>query len=179
MALVAAVALTLVSSGIMKAIIGDSLHNWDRRQYVAHLSALVVIWWTVALVPLVLSGARLRYASRNYGSAAILASATTALLLVMRQAPVVVLLALTVGWSPSGLFNHRLFDVLEHAPAATSAAVAAVWTVLALTGAGRRPSNWLERLGCVVGGTWVVLGILSLLVYYVQIPWLTTSGITW
>lgn len=180
MALVAAVALTLVSPGVMRTIIGaSSLHSWDRRQYVGHLSALVMIWWTIALVPLLLSGARSRHASRNYGGAAILASATAVLLLVVRQAPVVILLSWTVGRSPSGLFNPRLFDVLEHASDASSAAVVAAWMVLALSGAGRRPANWLERVGCVVGGTWIVLGILSVLVYYVPIPWLRTSGITW
>lgn len=180
MALVAAVALTLISPRIMKAIIGNSsLHNWDRRQYVAHLTALVMIWWTLALVPPVLSGVRLRRAIRNYGRAAILASATAALLLVLRQAPVVLLLALTVGWSPTGLFPPRLFDVMEHAPDTAAAAVVVAWTVLALTGAGRRPSNWLEQLGCHLGATWILLGILTLLVYFVPIPWLRTSGITW
>jgi hypothetical protein len=48
MALVAAVALTLVSPAIMKAIIpAASYQVWDRRQYVPHLAALVLIWWIV------------------------------------------------------------------------------------------------------------------------------------
>jgi hypothetical protein len=182
MALVAAVALTLVSPAIMKAIIpAASHHNWDRRQYVPHLAALVMIWWTAALVPLVLCGAgpSLRRVIRSYGCAAILASLTTALFLVLRQAPAVILLATGVGSSPLGLFKPRLFDILEHAPDASAASVVAVWTILALTGTGRRPSNWLERLGCVMGWMWIVMGLLSLIVWIAPIPWLMRSGITW
>ncbi len=182
MALFAAVALTLVSPGIMKAIIpAASHHNWDRRQYLAHLAALVMIWWTVALVPLVPSGDRrgLRRILRGYGSAAILAAATTALFLLLRQVPAVILLATGAGSSPLGLFKPRLFDILEHAPDASAASVVAVWTILALTRTGRRPSNWFERLGCIVGGTWIVMAFLSLLIWIVSIPWVITSGIPW
>ena len=81
MALVAAVALTLVSPAIMKAIIPAASYKfWDRRQYVPHLAALVLIWWTATLVPVVLCGAcpGLRRVIRSYGCAAILASVTSA-----------------------------------------------------------------------------------------------------
>ena len=182
MLLIAAIALTLVSPGIMKAIIPvESHHNWDRRQYVAHIAALIAFWWTAALVPLILSWARadLRRISRNYGYAAILASTITALFLVVRQAPAVFLLLFTAGWSPSGLFGPRLFDILEHAPTASAAAVVAVWTILALTGAGRNPTNWFERLGCLVGWIWIALAFLIMVVWYAPFTWLTTSGITW
>jgi hypothetical protein len=182
MAMVAAVALTLVSPAIMKAIIpADAHHNWDRRQYLAHLAALVMIWWTVTLVPLVLfgNGRGLRRIIRGYGCAAILAAATTALFLVLRQAPAVMLLATGAGSSPMGLFKPRLFDILEHAPDASAASVVAVWTILALTGTGRRPSNWFERLGCLVGWTWIVMGFLSLIIWIVSIPRVMRSGIPW
>ena len=182
MALVAAVAFTLVSPAIMKAIIpATSHHNWDRRQYLAHLAALVMIGWTVTLVPLVLSGGRrdLRRIFRGYGCAAILAAATTVSFLLLRQAPAVILLATGVGSSPLGLFKPRLFDILEHAPDASAASVIAAWTTLALTGTGRRPSNWFERLGCAMGWMWIVMGFLSLIIWIVSIRWVMTSGIPW
>jgi hypothetical protein len=182
MALVAAIALTLVSPAIMKAIIpAESHHNWDRRQYLAYLAALVMIWWTVTLIPLVLTGDRrgLRHIIRGYGSAAILAAATTALFLVIREAPVVILLVTGAGSSPLGLFKPRLFEILEHAPDASAASVVAVWTMLALTRTGRWPSNWFERLGCLVGWTWIVMGFLSLIIWRVSIPWVMRSGIPW
>ena len=105
MALVAAVALTLISPAIMRAIIpANSYHNWDRRQYVTHLAALVMIWWTMTLIPLMLFGAhrRLSRVIRSYGCAAILAPAMTALFLVLRQAPAVILRAAGVGFGTSG-----------------------------------------------------------------------------
>jgi hypothetical protein len=182
MALVAAIAFTLVSPAIMRAIIpAESLHNWDRRQYVAHLASLVMIWWSAALVPLVPSGSRpgIGRVARSYGCAAILASTLAILFLVLRQAPAVILFSAGVGSSPLGVFKPRLFDILEHAPDACASAVVATWTILAMIKAGRWPSNWLERLGCFVGWMWIVMGFLSLLVWVVPIPWLIRSGITW
>jgi hypothetical protein len=183
MALVAAVALTLVSPAIMRAIIpASSYHNWDRRQYVTHLAALVMIWWTLTLVPLVLSGAhpRLLRVIRSYGCAAILASAAAALFLVLRQDPAVILRAMGVGFAPQwGLFKPSVFDILEHAPGASGASVVVVWTILALTGTGKWSSNWFERLGCLVGWTWIVMGLLIPAVWIGPIPWLMRSGIPW
>jgi len=91
----------------------------------------------------------------------------------------VLILAFTAGWSPSGLFPPRLFDVLEHAPTAAAAAVVAAWTVLALTGAGRKPSNWFERLGCSVGWIWIAVAFLAMVVWFAPITWLMKSGIVW
>ena len=56
MALVAAVALTLVAHPLMKAVVpADSHDTWDRRQYVVHLISLVLSFWTATLLALVLS----------------------------------------------------------------------------------------------------------------------------
>lgn len=182
MALVAAVALTIIAPGVMKAIIpAESHHNWDRRQYLAHLAALVMIEWTITLVPLLLIGGRrrLRRTIRNYGSAAILAPAMALLFLVARQVPAVILIAAGAASSPLGLFSTRLFDILEHAPDASAVAVVTAWTILALTRLGRWPTNWFERLGCLFGWTWIVMGVLSLLIWIVSIPWVIRSGIPW
>lgn len=182
MALVAAVALTLISPAVMRAIIpAANHHNWDRRQYLAHLAALIMIWWTIILVPLVLSGDRrgLRRVIRGYGSAAILAGATAAVFLVLRQVPAVILLLTRRASSPMEIFEPRLFDILEHAPDASAASVLAVWIILMLTETGRRPSSWFERLGCAMGWMWVVMGFLSLIIWIVSIRWVITSGIPW
>jgi hypothetical protein len=176
-ALVAAAALTFVSPAIMRAIVPPA----DRgilagREFLAHLAALVVIWWTAAFVPLALwvPGPAVRRVFRNYGRAAILASTTTLLFLVFEKAPSAVLPVLGVGFS-----TGWLYFLLDHAPVAAGAAVVAVWTILAFTGIGRRPSNWLDRLGCVVGWTWIVLGILVSIVWIVPISWLSRIPIAW
>ncbi len=99
--------------------------------------------------------------------------------LVLRQAPAVILLAMGQGSSALGLFKPRLFDVLDRAPDAFGASVVTVWTILALTRTGRWPSNWAERLGCLVGWTWIAMGVLIPSVWIGPIPWLMRSGIPW
>jgi hypothetical protein len=182
MALVAAVAMTLIAPAVMKAIIpADSHHNWDRRQYVAHLAALVLIGWTVPLVLLVLVDCRGRLGQvcRKHGAIAVLASLLAVSLLLARQIPIVLIVLATTGTDPmGGLFFARLFDILEHAPDASAAAILVAWSLLALTGQGTRPSNWFERLCVAVGLVWVVLGLLVVpAVWYAPVPWLMTSGI--
>jgi hypothetical protein len=183
MVLVAAVAMTLISPVVMKAIIpADSHHNWDRRQYVAHLAVLILIWWTAAPVALVLAEgrSRLRQACLNYGVAAVLASMVAALILFARQLPAILLIMATGAMNPIGLFFPRLFDVMEHAPDSSAAAVLAAWSLLAMSGLGTRPSNWFERLCGLVGLTWILIGLLVVpLIWYAPIQWLRTSGITW
>jgi hypothetical protein len=182
MAVVAAVAMTLISPAVMKAIIpADSHQNWDRRQYVAHIAALILIWWTAALVPpLLIEGRdRLRQACRNYGVAAALAAMVAVALLFARQVPTVLMIVVTGGTNPMGLIYPRLFDVMEHAPDACAAAVLAAWSLLALSGTGVRPSNWLEKLCLAVGVVWVLMGLSAQLVWVTTIPWLNRSGITW
>ena len=42
------------------------------------------------------------------------------------------------------------------APAATAAAIVAVWLILALTRAGRRPSDWFDCFCLLFGLLWVL-----------------------
>ena len=116
----------------------DSHHNWDRRQYVAHIAALVLIWWTAALVPplLVEGRARLRRACRNYGVAAVLAAMVAAALLFARQVPTVLMIVATGNTNPMGLIYPDLFEVMEHAPDAWAAAVLAAWSLSPCRGRG-------------------------------------------
>ena len=180
MTLVVAVALTLVSPTIVKALIPVAFHhNWSRRLYVDLVSALVMIWWTVALVLLLPSrgGPGRRRVFLGYGNAAIVAAAVTVLFLAVRQIPVILLYAMKPVPGPYGLFKSQVFVILEHAPDASASAIVAAWTILGLTGTGRHPSNWFERLGCLVGWIWIVLAFLNLIVMNAPIPWLTRNGI--
>jgi hypothetical protein len=182
MALLAAVALTLVSPGIMKAIIpANSYARWDRPQYITHLTALVMLWWTLTLAALAFAGRhlRLRRALGSYGFAAMVVSALAVLFLVLRQAPALILHATGMGSYGLGLFYSRVFDILEHAPDAVGASIAAAWTVLAVTRTGRWSSNWFERLGCILGWAWIVIGLLVPFVWGHPIDWLKWSGIPW
>jgi hypothetical protein len=89
------------------------------------------------------------------------------------------MIAATGNSNPLGLIYPRLFDVMEHAPDACAAAVLSAWSLLALSGTGVRPSNWLEKLCFLVGTIWVLMGLSVQLVWVTTIPWLNRSGITW
>ena len=178
MAVVAGVALTLISPAIMRTIIGAKmLLSWDRRQYVEHLGSLVLFWWTAMLVVLVLiiSHRNLRRVVRQPGHAAVVAVAVAFALLGVQQAVSALAMAAVAGWPGSKYF--WVFAILERAGEASGAAVAAVWVILAVTGARRTSSDWFDRLCCGVGLVWVLWGLAHLLVWHLPITWLTTSGV--
>ena len=72
----------------------------------------------------------------------------------------------------------RLWQLLEHAPE-VSGAIVAVWVVLALTGAGRKPSNWLEILRLIFGVLWVVWYFVHYWMFFADLPWLKGEAFTW
>ena len=180
MALVAAVALTLVAHPLMKAVVpADSHDTWDRRQYVVHLISLVLSFWTATLLALVLTGPRaeIRRVCRSPGHAAILAVAATFSFLAVQQVVTALVLGGIVGWPPGMVRFFWVFNVLEPAADASAASVIAVWLSLALTRTGRASSGWLDRLGCALGLVWILWGSVNHLVWFLPIRWLQTSGI--
>ncbi len=178
MALVAGVALTLISPAIMRTIIGAKLlERWDRRQYVEHLGSLVLFWWTAVLVvlALIISHRNLRRVVRQPGHAAVLAVAVAFALLGAQQAVSALAMAAVDEWPESKHF--WVFAILERAGEASGAAVAAVWIILAVTGARRTSSDWFDRLCCAAGLIWVFWALGHLLVWILPITWLKMSGI--
>jgi len=180
MALVVAVALTLVAHPLMKAIVpADSHDTWDRRQYVVHLTSLVLSLWTATLLALMLAGPRaeIRRACRSPGHAALFAVAAAFSFLAVQQVVTALVLGGIVGWPPEMVRYFWVFNVLEPAADASAASVIAVWLILALTRTGRVSSGWLDRLGCAVGLIWILWGLVNHLVWFLPIRWLQTSGI--
>jgi hypothetical protein len=178
MALVAAVALTLISPAIMRTIIGaESLRSWDRRQYVEHLGSLILLWWTAMLLMLVfaISRSKFRRTYREPGHAAVLAVGAACLLLFAKQAVSALAMATVAEWSSSKYF--WVFSILELAPDASGASVVAVWLILAITGAGRRSSDWFDRLCCSAGLIWISWALTHQLVWHLPITWLKHSGL--
>jgi hypothetical protein len=104
------------------------------------------------------------------------------LLLALRQVPPTLLLWATVGPSSDPIRNllfSRLFNVVHGAPDVAATAIVAVWLILALSGAGRRPSNWLEIVGCILGYLWIVWYLLSYFLMFVTWPWLSRVWVPW
>ncbi|MDG3007955.1 hypothetical protein [Paludisphaera mucosa] len=152
---------------------------WERGAYML-LSALAV--WTLILAAIPLAGGRrgLRRAARCYGYTAAYASAAAMLLLFLDEivskaipyvrgapfppgAPWQVLGKLAFPW-PGTWYSHELWKVVVEGNGATAAAVVGAWAALALSGAGRRPTGWFDRIGVLMG----VLRISGFLVRRVE-----------
>ncbi len=58
--------------------------------------------------------------------------------------------------SPDSYFSPDARRVAIDAPAAAAAATIAVWLTLALTGVGRKPADWFDRLCLLFGLLWVL-----------------------
>ncbi len=180
MALVAAVAFTLISPAIMRAIIpAESRPNWNRVEYLTGLTSLVFFWWTATIAYLMVAGSRrdLRRACRGSGYAAIVAVASAFLVLGAQQIPPALLHGGVYGWPP--VRYYCLIEMLHFTPQACGVSVASVWLILAFTKGGRRPSNWLDRLGFIVGVVWLLWSVIAYLLPYLEIQWLRSSGIPW
>ena len=185
MGLVAAVAFTLVSPSLMKAIIPAKSHDsWDRRQFVLHLAAMILAWWTATLLVLALYDPReqFRERCRTPGIAAVVAVAAALVFLGLRQVVTALVMTghqLASGIKPDGgiLSFGWLFGILERAPDSAGSAIVAAWLVLGITRAGRSDSSRIGRLGRVLAWAWLLVALLSFLVWRLPIPWLTRSGI--
>jgi hypothetical protein len=175
--LVAALALTFAISPAAIRLIRKPTSGWGFREQLVYTTSLAMTVWTpvLALIALVGDRSRLRRASRSYGLSAILAAAAAILVLYLRNVYAGVLGFLrgygVFPWYPESFFSHPVLRLLREAPTGAAAAVVAVWLILALTGAGRRPSDWFDRLCFLVGLAWVLwclVGHDSML----TVPWL-------
>ena len=170
MALVAAVALSIVLvPDLMKALMSiDSKSWWNGRTYVMNVTTLTLAVWSPILAALALAENGSRSDVRSYGTGAVFAASVAVILLAARSA---------VGAVPFGVGSKQGFATgvqafLWQAPPTASAAVVAVWLVLAWTGAGRRPKGWLEYLGLALGVSWVVWCYTCPLLLLLNTPWL-------
>jgi hypothetical protein len=179
MALVAAVAVTLVVAPALLKAIMKPLSGMGPQEVLFHTTSLALILWTpiLAVIAVIRNRSRLRRASRSYGTSAVFAAASAVCLLLVH--------GLIATW----LGSFRGFSVFRvtgsslklmaiqlvgyRAPPSSATAIIAVWLILALTGAGRKPSGWLEILSFLFGLLWVLWYFVGYLVlYYTKLPWL-------
>jgi hypothetical protein len=174
MALVAAVALTTVIPRVLLKVIQQPLSGWGVHEVFAYKISLAMIFWTMLLAVFALIGNRsqIRLASRSYGTAAVLASATGLLVLFVRGVITATVLRYKYGrpFFPYGgpllpaadaYFCPAARELVVWAPVGAAAGIAAVWLSLALTGTGRRPSDWLDRV-CLFFGLLSIVWCLGL-----------------
>ena len=85
--------------------------------------------------------------------------ATSALAILVVHGLISTLVSLAAGYPifpfQGSSFNAMAWNVLYEMPAAASAAIVAVRTILALTGEGREPTGWLDRACFPAGLAWI------------------------
>jgi hypothetical protein len=166
MALVAALALTLVVPPIVMTLIQQPSTGWVYREYLAYKTTLALILWTpivalIAVIVAIRTRSRVGRVGRSYGTAAVFAAAAAIFLLVVRGLSSALILWYLRGIPffphPDSYFSPTAPQRLAmNAPAATAAATVAVWLILALNGAGRRPADWFDRFCLLFGLLWVL-----------------------
>jgi hypothetical protein len=159
MALVAAVALTFLITPTPMKLIAEPSTNlfWD--EWLFYQISLTLTFWTPILALIAAIGNRFRFrrASRSYGTAAVFAAAAAIIVLLVKR-----LIGAFPG-SPRGVslsvlrpdFSPAARRLVADAPEGATAAIVAVWLILAFTGAGRRPSDWFDRVCFLFGLLWI------------------------
>jgi hypothetical protein len=161
MALIAAVALTLVIPSALMKVIMQPLSCWGPQEQLAYKTSLALTFWSpiLAILAVISNRSALAQASRSYGSSAILAAATAIFVLFVRGLHSTLLGYFHgVSFFPDSgsYYGPTARCLVADAPAAAAAATVAVWLVLALTGAGQRPSDWFDRFCFFFGLLWLL-----------------------
>jgi hypothetical protein len=162
MMLVAAVALTLVISPGLMNVIMQPISGWDYWEKLAYKIDLALIFWTsiLSLNLVIASRRRIQRVCCSYGSSAVIAASVSVLILLARG-----LWSALLGYYfrgsrifpyPDLYYSPTAKQLVIEAPEAAAAAIFAAWSILALTGSGRRPSDWLDRVGFLFGLIWVL-----------------------
>ena len=170
--LAAAVAMMILGSPTLVRLAGMIDRNafwW--MQGASSGVAVALILATLAITPV--AAIRLRSQgrdiSRSYGVAAIIGAATG----VGFTFPSVVWSMVMMNHMSVGLsrfWPYHLDDASRNSVDHSTIAITVAWLILALTGAGRRPSNGFERLGVGFGLLWILTYVAG---YGLRIaPWL-------
>jgi len=176
MALVAAAALTLTTPAIIREI--TPAYWGDRPLYVIHIINLSLVWWTAILSSMALVDYRSQRNQNGIGAghAALFAVMATLSFLGLDQLASAVLKT-SFGWAGATPKYFWVLGILQTFAYPAGAAIIAAWLILWLTKTGRRPSNWLDRLGFIVGLIWIFLAPTNRLVWVLPIPWLKIIGL--
>lgn len=164
MALIAAVALSLISRSLLRATIApESYEIYDRRQFAVLMGTLNLLIWTLIPFLLTMPGwwrSPVRTVS-SPGRLALLAIALASVLLAISIAAWVTTLEVTSGKGRAVADYYWLFAWLLEMANHAGMVVAAAWMTLALTGRWMPEPSWSDRWGRVVGGLWIGLGLTA------------------
>jgi len=160
MALIAAVALTLVIPSALMKVIMQPLSGWGPREQLAYKTSLALTFWSpiLALVTVIRNRSEVRRASRSFGTSALVAAAAVFLLFVRGLDSTLLGYLHGIPFFPSRdfYFSPTARRFVADLPAAVAAATVAIWLILALTGARQRLSDWFDRFCFLFGLFWVL-----------------------
>jgi hypothetical protein len=179
-ALVAAVALSLGTPAVIKAVAPIELRRTlVHHAYVEYVAALALYCWTAVLIFLWLADRRanLRQGCREAGPAALVAVAIFFLLLLVQQAALVLIDIGARGWPQALREYYGVIMLLSFSSEGCGAAVVGAWSILVMSGSGQRPSDWFSWSASVLGGLWILLAVVHPMIYFLPIPWIKQSGI--
>jgi len=162
MTVVAAVALTLViPPTVFRAIIKPPA-GMIPRDGLNHEISLVLFFWTliIALIAVIANLSQIRWASGSYGTSAVFAAAAAIFLHAIQGLGSALFWWCYRGFPifpfPDSYYAQTTWRLVEEAPSGAAAAIVAVWLILALTGAGQRPSGWFDSFCFFFGPLWVL-----------------------
>ena len=133
--------------------------NPDFRDILSEFSAAKVEFLLVGAYAMASLGlARSTWDIDGVGHASLLAVMSAFAFLSLQQlARFIVMIIVDRVPDPSEYF--WVFGILEHLTNSVGAAIIAVWPVLWRTQMGWRPTDWLDRLGMIVGIIWLLWGL--------------------
>jgi hypothetical protein len=162
MAVVAAVAMAFViPPNVFWAIIKPPAGMIPRDGLNYEISlALSLSTLLIALIAVIANLSQSRWPIGSYGTSAVFAAAAAIFLHAVQGLGSALFWLYYHGFPifqfRDSYYSHTTWRFVEEAPAGAAAAIAAVWLILALTGAGQRPSGWFETFCFYFGPLWVL-----------------------
>lgn len=145
--------------------------RWDH--FIELVSTTLMLWaFLLSGFTLVRNRRSLRRAGRSYGTAAVFAAAISIVTLeshyMIVRAGNIAIEGRSRALEPiSEIIAGDLWTILGEAPVTMAAAILAVWSILAIIRAGRRPAGVLEVLNVVFATLCLLWGLLGDLIYHV------------
>ncbi|OJW18956.1 MAG: hypothetical protein BGO49_18110 [Planctomycetales bacterium 71-10] len=173
MAFTAAVAMSIALPPTILGLLKNPLTAWGSQDRSNYLVVCGLAFWTPIFAAIALWDDRpgLRRAARSYGGSAVFAATAAMALLAFRAVATAAAQRIRLTANPrtflesareiilpypDSYFSPIAWRVVSEGAEGIVAAIVAAWTILALSGKGRRPAPWFDLLGFLLGLGWIL-----------------------
>jgi hypothetical protein len=190
--LTALVGVTLILLPLLRAIVPDASNNYDRRQYIQIALNLSCVLWTIVFALNLFAGALLRRQPRllTLGNASIIASFVCLVLLAIRLVAFRLYLHIIQRWAETDAFFNgywSTFPTLREStiwtllgtPHLCAGACISASLIVLLTRRVQKCGSLADLLGYGIPILWLVNWLVTEVIWWLPIQWLTSSGIDW